>query len=145
MKQLFEKETIYDIAPFNKEAINEICTKESELLIICSKSDYDEHNELLLKISQAIGFEDASIINLDFDLGQYFPINELSQRFSSNQILSFGINPKTLGIPAHLKAHKQYQFENLSYCYTTSLMKMSSDQNIKKTFWTFAKQNLVNS
>lgn len=145
MKQLFEKETIYDIAPFNEEAVMELSKKDSDLMIICSKSDYDAHQVLLEKISQAIGFQNASIVLLNFDLGQYFPISKLIRNYHYQSVLSFGINPKILGFPGHLKTHHRYQFEDLSYSYTSSLMKMSTDQNVKKVFWTFAKQNLVNS
>ena len=143
MKPLFEKETIYELSDIVQGSWELVKAPDSDKLMICSKADHVKHQSLLEKIAGAIRFNESSLVILDLDKSDYFPISRLIGNLQDKLVLSFGILPEHIGLPNHLKGNQIHQFETFKYCVTYKLDSMAIDQNKKKVFWSFAKSNLV--
>ena len=143
MQALYERDTIYDLNESSPDSWTFVGKSESLKLIICSEADWQEEQNLLNNISAAVGFSDSQLIRLDLERGDHFPLHKLIHDRGIQTVLSFGITPTQLGLPAHLNPNQLYRFESLNFCFTHSLIQMGADQNHKKLFWAFAKANLI--
>lgn len=93
-----------------------------------------EHQETLLKIIQAKGLElrDIAILNLNSCPDVTF--KTLKEFFAPARIVLFGIDPKTIGLPA-ASSNELLQTEDVKFLATYHFEEMKDDVNKKREFW----------
>lgn len=143
MNLLFENIDLIKINEFKPELIEYEAVNDSAKLVIISREDYNVFEELMKKILTAISFHPCNLSIIETKNENRFPLNKLVEINKHNQILVFGVDPHRLCLPNHLNYNKSYKLENFTIQFTSSLKEMNSNQEAKKLFWAFAKNELL--
>ena len=111
------------------------------LIIVDDKTHTDlnpSHKEMLMKIMGAKKLElrDLAVLNLAKYPDSNF--NQLKDFFSCTRIALFGIDPRTIGLPA-MGANKPEKHLDVNVLATFGLGEMNSSTDKKKEFWNVMK------
>jgi DNA polymerase III psi subunit len=114
-------------------------TNKKNVLILVRHEDAihlpDSDLELLTSILTAckLSLEDVAILNL-FSLGS-FDYKKAQQLFKPLQVVLFGIEPASIGLPLSFPHFQVQQFQQTSYLFSPTLSLTGSDRALKTALW----------
>ena len=124
--------------PSTKPAYEYLGDNNKSFLVIVNNPEIDylakADLDFLLKILKAksLSLEDIAMINMA--KYQNLTFDNLKDFFGCNKILTFGINPKALGVIG-ITANIKFNFKNTFILGTWSLNQLNEDVKKKTTFW----------
>ena len=102
--------------------------------------------ELLNKIADFKDYhltrEEVVVLNLSH---QTVSMKQLIQKFSSPNILCFGIAPAEIGLQIEFRTNKIVHFAGVNFVFTSSLQQISKDEKLKKHFFLEALKPMFSS
>lgn len=137
MKNQFYDFTIFSIIEPSEVLKSIKGTNEKGLFILLNtENDAEQHLELLKKILGAIQYQ------LDQDAALYlctnkdaFKLIDLSKKLNIQQVLSFGISPKNLGIHQHFELYQPKKINEITFLFGHQLNDIANQTTYKGALW----------
>ncbi len=100
----------------------------------------DDELDFLVKILMAckLGLNDVAIIN--YHNYQQATTKILLEKFNPKNVLLFGIDPISFGLPAGFPPFQIQQLAATGYLYAPPLLQLVEDKNLKAQLWTCLKR-----
>ncbi len=133
MDLLFDDLMIFNVPNVNKKTCN--ATGQEGLCIVVNSVEYGAHQVLLEKIIKATGknmSQDVLLITPEEN-----QIINLTEQIPTHvqQVICFGVSPKSLGLNAAFRANQNYKTETYSIVLTYGLSELHDNVTKKKALW----------